>query len=78
MTEWTAAMKMARQKKMTARIKNGGENRRMAWQPRYGNYFSGAYSSSQNKVPIAERLFSDFTAKSFRKFASIIAQPEKF
>ena len=36
------------------------------------------YSSGQNKVPIMYRLVSDFTAKSFRKVASIIAQPEHF
>ena len=43
------------------------------------------YSSGQNKVPIAERLYSDysatisdFTTKSFRKVTSIIAQPENF
>ena len=48
-------------------------------------YYPVLVSSGQNKVPIAERLFSDysatitdFTAKSFRKIASIIAQPEKF
>ena len=43
------------------------------------------YSRSQNKVPIAERLYSDysatisdFTAKSFRKVTSIITQPKNF
>ena len=46
------------------------------------------YSSGQNKVPItyrlvndsttSQRLVSDFTAKSFRKVASIIVQPENF
>ena len=36
------------------------------------------YSRSQNIVPIAKRLFSDFVAKSLRNVASIIAQLENF